>query len=125
MSDKPTNGPYGYSRAKLPVDGEYDWAVYINDDGKKHCIAEAFGKVDYVQCAPAEAHAELIADAFNTYNKTQLLPSEILGQRDALAKALEQCASIVERNLHRQNEKVDDVKIVARQALASIGGDDV
>lgn len=35
----------------------------------------------------AEANAELIADAFNTSNKTGLLPSELLKQRDELLNA--------------------------------------
>lgn len=35
-----------------------------------------------------KANAELIADAFNTANETQLLPSELKEQRDELFKAL-------------------------------------
>ena len=35
-----------------------------------------------------------------------------------LEGALSRCAEIVERNNHRQNEKVDDVKLIARRTLA-------
>jgi hypothetical protein len=44
----------------------------------------------------AKANAELIADAFNTYNECQILPSELLKQRNELLEALvkinEMCA---------------------------------
>ncbi|WP_395326923.1 hypothetical protein WBP06_09415 [Novosphingobium sp. BL-8H] len=40
-----------------------------------------------------------------------------------LREALERCAQIVERNNHRQNEKVDDVVVIARRALSRSGGE--
>ena len=39
-----------------------------------------------------------------------------------LEAVLKRCAEIVERNNHRQNEKVDDVKLIARRTLALVGG---
>lgn len=38
-------------------------------------------------------------------------------QATALVEALERCAQIVEQWNHRQNEKVEDVKYVARNAI--------
>jgi len=36
---------------------------------------------------------------------------------------LERCAQIVEQWNHRQNEKVDDIKYIVRNALSAIKGD--
>lgn len=44
-------------------------------------------------------------------------PFHIDPQATALVEALERCAQIVEQWNHRQNEKVDDVKYIARSAI--------
>lgn len=45
--------------------------------------------------------------------------AELTKRADAMALALERCAVIVDRNNWRQNEKVDDVKLIAREASAA------
>lgn len=44
--------------------------------------------------------------------------SQLHQQAEAMATALERCATIVDRNLYRQREKVEDVPRIARQAIA-------
>ena len=46
-----------------------------------------------------------------------------LAAQDGLVEALERCAQIVEQWNHRQNEKVDDIKYIVRNALSAIKGD--
>ncbi len=46
-----------------------------------------------------------------------------LAAQDGLVEALERCAQIVEKWNHRQNEKVDDIKYIVRNALSAIKGD--
>lgn len=45
-----------------------------------------------------KAHVELIVDAGNTASKTDLLPSELLAQRDALLEALIQARTVIRLN---------------------------
>lgn len=40
----------------------------------------------------------------------------------ALVEALKRCEKIVERNLYHQHEKIADVPLIARKALALVGG---
>lgn len=40
-----------------------------------------------------------------------------------LLEALERCAEIVQKNLHRQNEKVEDVTLIAKAAIAKARGE--
>lgn len=47
----------------------------------------------------------------------------LAAQCEALAGALERCGKIVEVNLYRQHEKIEDVKLIARTALAAYKGD--
>jgi hypothetical protein len=51
------------AKARTPTDGEYDFAVGATIEGKKYCIAEAFGRVSVGIRTPAEANARLIAAA--------------------------------------------------------------
>lgn len=43
--------------------------------------------------------------------------AELQAQVEALSKALERCGKIVERNLYRQHEKIEDVPRIVRAAL--------
>lgn len=45
-----------------------------------------------------KGHAELFVDAGNTASKTDLLPSELLAQRDALLEALIQARTVIRLN---------------------------
>lgn len=58
-----TPGPWESRKAKFPVDGEYDFAIGATVDGKRECIAEAFGRCSTTAFPPAEANARLIAAA--------------------------------------------------------------
>ena len=64
-SAKHTPGPWKTSRAKLPSDGAYDYAIGADFGGQTLAIAEAFGRVDdNIYLYPdAEANAHLIAAA--------------------------------------------------------------
>jgi hypothetical protein len=46
-----------------------------------------------------ESNAELIADTFNTYNETPILPSELLKQRNELLEALKEAKECLEERL--------------------------
>jgi len=62
-----TPGPWFHSRAKTPVDGEYDWCVGAEIDGRKHVLIEAFGRVAEDVRPTAEANARLISAAPDLY----------------------------------------------------------
>jgi hypothetical protein len=58
-----THGPWESRKAKFPIDGQFDWGVSAEIDGKRYAIAEAFGRVAQDVLTPAEANARLIAAA--------------------------------------------------------------
>ncbi len=58
-----------------------------------------------------------MAELFASHRTTSL------AAQDGLVEALERCAQIVEQWNHRQNEKVDDIKYIVRNALSAIKGD--
>ena len=58
-----TAGPWTAAKARTPTDGEYDFAVGAMIEGKKYCIAEAFGRVSEGHRTPAAENARLIAAA--------------------------------------------------------------
>lgn len=62
-----------------------------NKDGNYLTAIIGNGKIPVVK-----ANAELIADAFNTANETQLLPSELKEQRDELIRVLQDFISSAE-----------------------------
>jgi hypothetical protein len=62
-------------------------------------------------------HGDAIVQAFARHRTTSL------AAQDGLVEALERCAQIVEQWNHRQNEKVDDIKYIVRNALSAIKGD--
>ena len=58
-----TKGPWEIRRALHPVDGEFDYAIGAELDGKRYCIAEAFARVGDNVRPDAAANARLIASA--------------------------------------------------------------
>ena len=56
-----TPGPWHCERAKIAIDGAYDYAIYTLAD--RQIIAEAFGRSDVTRFHNAEANACLIAAA--------------------------------------------------------------
>ena len=62
-------------------------------------------------------HDDPLVQAFARHRSTSL------AAQDGLVEALERCAQIVEQWNHRQNEKVDDIKYIVRNALSAIKGD--
>lgn len=78
--EKFTPGPWASHRAKTPVDGEYDWCVFCEVDGKRHVIIEAFGRVDVDMRPNAQANASLISAAPDLY------------------EALEKCITYIEQD---------------------------
>lgn len=62
-SMKHTPGPWTSKQSLKPVDGEYDFAISAEIDGRNRCIAEVFGRVSETHRPNAEANARLIAAA--------------------------------------------------------------
>ena len=58
-----TPGPWSIKRAKVPTDGEYDWAISAQFGGRPYCIAETVGRCASDIRLPAEANARLVAAA--------------------------------------------------------------
>ena len=75
------------------------------------------GMADVATChsidGSVKANAELIADAFNTANKTGLTPSELLEQRDNLIEALD----VIE--LHLQYGRIDAAISRTKKTIAN------
>lgn len=61
----------------------------------------------YTDFEEDKANAELIADAFNTANKCDMLPSELLAQRDELLEMLSKALNIYGRG-YKPKENVED-----------------
>lgn len=57
-----TPGPWGFNSARFKKDGEYDCAVTARFDGKRQCIAEAFGRITEKDTQNATALAAHIAN---------------------------------------------------------------
>lgn len=57
-----TPGPWGFKSAIFEKDGEYDCAVTAHLDGKRQCIAEAFGRITQEATQNATALAAHIAN---------------------------------------------------------------
>jgi hypothetical protein len=81
-----TAGPASVTRSKIPSDGEYDFAIGCGD---KRVIAEAFGRAADREGSrlPAEANANLIAEAFTVAHETGLTPRQLAEQRAELLTA--------------------------------------
>ncbi len=89
----------GITKGKWVIDNDYGimGGIFINDDDGR-LIAKAESFVEPLK--EREANAILIADAGTTANKCQLLPSELLVQRDELLEALQ-----------RVDKAIDDMKL--------------
>lgn len=57
-----TPGPWFVSCSAL-VDRALDFAIYVEIDGKRHIIAEAYGRSDWQHEHPSEANARLMASS--------------------------------------------------------------
>lgn len=60
--------PWTSQKAKVPVDGTYDYAIGATINGKQYCIAEVFGRVSRDIYPDAEATAAFIIEACNAYD---------------------------------------------------------
>jgi len=73
------------------TDGEHHSCFEINNE-KNEKTAQVFAYSFFnTTIEKAEANAKLIADAGTTANKCNLLPSELLAQRDELLQLLKNC----------------------------------
>lgn len=88
MADgKWTPGPWTARRAAAPNDGEYDYGIGAEVDGRLQCIAEAFGRCGVTSFPPAEANANLIAAAPDLYEALVEARERMVGSSPGL-KAL-------------------------------------
>lgn len=60
--------PWFATRAKHPVDGEYDFAIGAEINGERRCIAETFGRAAETVFLNAEQHAAFIVRACNAHD---------------------------------------------------------
>lgn len=67
MKPQFTPGSWNAKRAKRAVDGEFDWGISADFNGKPYIIAEAFGIVSKTLRPNAQANAHLIAAAPDLY----------------------------------------------------------
>lgn len=111
LDEAATPGPWEQESGYLGDDPYC--AIYVtNADGEPQGIAEVNDSIE-----AGQANAELLTLLRNSVPAILAMAEE----NRRLREALERCAKIVERNNHRQNEKVDDVVVIARQALAAPG----
>lgn len=87
-----TPGPWTTARAATPTDGEFDYAIGAMIEGRKYCIAEAFGRVSNGIRTPAEANARLCASAPDLLDALEQIVKAYDRQtidlaKDAIAKA--------------------------------------
>lgn len=68
-----------------------------------------------------KANAELIADAFNTANETQLLPSELKEQRDELLKRMQSLVlSMAAHPDCAKGSEFDDLSTIGQELINKI-----
>jgi len=86
MTSEPkwTPGPWDFSMAKMPVDGEYDYCISAMMDGERHVISEAFGRVSEKQRPNAHANARLIAAAPELYEALETAAEALENYSDVL-----------------------------------------
>ena len=79
MTSEPkwTPGPWDFSMAKMPIDGEYDYCISAVVDGERYVISEAFGRVSEKQRPNAHANARLIAAAPELYEALERLVADV------------------------------------------------
>lgn len=83
---------------------------------RAHPIASVYGNSEQ----EVEANASLICDAGNTYNQTQLTPSEILAQRNEAVKVLKYSLSIFSSIADTEELTEDDLVNVAIKKIQSL-----
>lgn len=64
---KHTEGPWTATKAKFPVDGEFDYGIHCVVGGEPYVVAEAFGRAGVHTRPNAEANARLISAAPDLY----------------------------------------------------------
>ena len=72
---------------EFQVTNEKTGNCFIHPSGLSAAVAMVYTQNEHRY--EAQANAKLFADALNTVNKCDLMPSELLKQRDELLKALE------------------------------------
>lgn len=82
------------------------------------CFADG---CDHVRCGPC-AIKQAAACGVETDHSVPNLPEVYRLRREIknFREALERCAEIVERNLYRQHEKIEDVPRIARAAISTL-----
>ncbi len=84
-----TPGPWNTKRAKVPIDGEFDYAIIAQFDGKPLVIAEAFARIAAEIRPDAEANACLIAASPKLLRAAQVLVAHIEAAMKAKLKEFE------------------------------------
>lgn len=79
MFDKLTSGtlPLRVERAKFPVDGENDYALVAEINGKWYVIAEFFGRCSAEVRLPAEQNANYVLSLFQSHGASVPHPGEV------------------------------------------------
>ena len=114
--------------AREALDGYRAAVSFISADSWDGCsdcinILKAARCADMTDAMTINETAEHLKRIRLHYDPAALPPAPSLAAQDGLVEALERCAQIVEQWNHRQNEKVDDIKYIVRNALSAIKGD--
>ncbi len=98
-------------------DGEYDWAIVARIDGKKHIIAEVFGRVAKDVRPDAEGIAEFIVRACNSHKS-------LIKQLEDTARQLQMMAAVhIPENMPRIKLRLRQQINSAKAALAEAKGE--
>jgi hypothetical protein len=116
-SSKHTAGVASVRRSKWPSDGEYDYAVSCEG---APVVAEAFGRAADGSLLPAEANAELIAEAFTVAHETGLTPRQLAERCKELEAALKVAQSCLASTTC--DSLYDNAKAMISAALSKTGG---
>lgn len=79
MGEKYTAGPWVLLRALRPVDGQFDYGIAADIDGKRYCIAETYGRAAENVLPPAFANARLISAAPDLLAVAQMILAAVEG----------------------------------------------
>jgi hypothetical protein len=82
-----TPGPWRVVGASRTQDGEWDYGIVADIDGRPYLIAEAFGRVAETVRPDAHANAEFIVTACNSYDAMR----RVIEAADNLRIYLAQC----------------------------------
>ena len=93
-----TPGPYEVASSNRLSDGEYDYGIGAKIDGRKYCIAEAFGRVADDIRPPAAANAYLLAQAPALYKCLEDLISNVeSGSYESTGQCIEECKAVLQK----------------------------